>query len=421
MQIKKVGLMKNDRNARSSGFTLVELLVVIAIIGILIALLLPAVQAAREAARRMQCSNNLKQVSLAAHTFHDAHKRFPSNGEDAIWMGMAPANGPGPFCDPWPWGTRTRQHGVDQWSAFVCMLPFVEQIALYDQLKGYCDAAAPHYDLDDWAAWIPNADPNDVRIMRDGSTHPFATAIAGYVCPSDGNAGERGGRHATASYRLCRGDWIIGDYWGENDRNRGIARRGRWGAMTIAICSDGTSNTLFASESLTAASNQDSNFKRSIARNVGGLHGGTASLCLAYRGTSSSFVTGTEIMNGKGASWANHRTMYTGFMTALAPNLPSCAAYGGADDWGYDNNILLTATSNHTGGVNVGLCDGSVRFISDGVNAGDPTRRLGETAADAPGGEGDRGGYGHQWNGPSTMGVWGGLATPGGGEPISPP
>ncbi len=92
-------------SSRSRGFTLVELLVVIAIIGILIALLLPAVQAAREAAKRMQCMNHLKQWGLALHNYHDAYKTFPQGS----------------------WGTGNRL-------AFqVMLLPYLEQGALYEQ------------------------------------------------------------------------------------------------------------------------------------------------------------------------------------------------------------------------------------------------------------------------------------------------
>jgi prepilin-type N-terminal cleavage/methylation domain-containing protein len=101
---------------KRSGFTLVELLVVIAIIGILIALLLPAVQAAREAARRLQCTNNMKQMGLALHNYHDTYKAMP-------WM-RGPSND----------GTRnTRPLGNEQTiGAFMHILPFLEQGPLYD-------------------------------------------------------------------------------------------------------------------------------------------------------------------------------------------------------------------------------------------------------------------------------------------------
>jgi prepilin-type N-terminal cleavage/methylation domain-containing protein len=101
-----------------TGFTLVELLVVIAIIGILIALLLPAVQAAREAARRSQCTNNMKQIGLALHNYHDTHKTFPPA---AIWgTPNTPANVLGRLPDPYhhTWCTA--------------ILPFMEQQPLYD-------------------------------------------------------------------------------------------------------------------------------------------------------------------------------------------------------------------------------------------------------------------------------------------------
>ena len=100
------------------GFTLVELLVVIAIIGILIALLLPAVQAAREAARRMNCSNNLKQIALAAHNFHDSHKALPIGSPSKTCPGFETIPG---------WQYR--------WGPLAMLTPYLEQFNVYDSLN----------------------------------------------------------------------------------------------------------------------------------------------------------------------------------------------------------------------------------------------------------------------------------------------
>jgi prepilin-type N-terminal cleavage/methylation domain-containing protein/prepilin-type processing-associated H-X9-DG protein len=150
--VRESKMNRSMNSRRALGFTLVELLVVIAIIGILVALLLPAVQAAREAARRMQCSNNLKQFGLAMHTYHSAKRVFPYGSADHDWE----AN---------PNGTEARWGG--SWRTF--LLPFMDKPAIADRLSRINNRSSIVSDrTSPWAS------------------SPLQTVIVpGYVCPSE--------------------------------------------------------------------------------------------------------------------------------------------------------------------------------------------------------------------------------------------
>ncbi len=164
------------RPERHSGFTLVELLVVIAIIGILVALLLPAVQAAREAARRMQCTNNLKQIALAAHNFHDTYKRFPPSHLGPMVAGQAAGSAPTP-------GRGAYGQNV---ATLVFLLPFMEQTAVYDEIEGDLNLRLEHH------PGMPSTQiPSSLRAKTTGywargrALAMAKTKIAPFLCPSD--------------------------------------------------------------------------------------------------------------------------------------------------------------------------------------------------------------------------------------------
>ncbi len=200
------------RRSKGSGFTLVELLVVIAIIGVLVALLLPAVQAAREAARRMQCSNNLKQIGLGFHNYHDANKKLPAAQE---------------------YGNPLLNHGEKPgwaWSAFI--MPYLEGNAAYEQI-----------DFDEF--------------FFNGN-HPelLANPVALAVCPSDNMEPVR--EHfpgktaipiqATSSYAVSYGPFDIdnGIYRGYPERMRGCFYYNT--EVEFREVTDGLSNTIIAGE-----------------------------------------------------------------------------------------------------------------------------------------------------------------------------
>lgn len=239
------------------AFTLVELLVVIAIIGILIALLLPAVQAAREAARRSQCSNNIKQIGLALHNYHDTTKSFPPSlmgyGGTGACLGAAPSN-------------NCNDTHYMLWSGLI--LPFMEQTALYNSLtpKGLGMWTGTNLTLLQQARigayQCPSAPEiaipfNDGRGVNPRYHSNYNVAVAGLIgctiCPN-GPAGDNVGDYWEQHF----------DDWGPTDaRYDGAFMTGGNNATPLSLnfanIKDGTSNTIFAGEVCQVSYNTNTN------------------------------------------------------------------------------------------------------------------------------------------------------------------
>jgi len=337
---------------RRPGFTLVELLVVIAIIGILIALLLPAVQAAREAARRSQCTNNLKQLGLSLHNYHDVHKIFP-----ALTLGG------------YVTGTQGAPYTSTEWRSYSthdALLPYMEQQALSQLIQvavsqnrlACCD------------------DPNGMDALYNGAAgtpiNINRTAIPGFRCPSDSEILDTN-LTAYTNYAGNAGANKSGNV-GTSDQN-GIFNRDVW--VDMAAVRDGTSNTLAFSELVVANSASfvaGSTSQKSLAavREGAGIAGAPDS----YPGITEAIANGwgqaaslITAINGNpvGERWYRGQQGRTAFTTLLTP----CSGYPNVTfhcaGCNYDGPGMHGARSEHPGGVNAVLCDGSTRFISSTV------------------------------------------------------
>jgi hypothetical protein len=351
---------------------LVELLVVIAIIGVLIALLLPAIQAAREAARRMQCQNHLKQLALAAHNHHDVMDALPAQGVQIQIGGVG--------------------RGI---SWVVYLLSFIEQQSLKAMIDGGGTAASVNGTTNY---------PAGPAVPYDSNYLPWTKRIPTMICPSDANkdVGVESYWPAVSNYRACNGDGAM-DWHRAIPSDLGNWARGAFkrdfGRNFNAII-DGTSNTLAFSEGRIGYPSDSRDARSAVA--LGGSGGnGTPNWCMSAIDPGDRQLIknsgGWTAEGYSGRRWADGQEwMYVSFNTIMAPNTVSCVLWG----TDYQNQSIITASSFHPGGVNAACVDGSLHFISDTINTGDPAHAA---WTDAQSGE-------------SHYGVWGALGSIDGGE-----
>ncbi len=314
--------MVHGSKTRRKGFTLIELLVVIAIIGILIALLLPAVQSVRESAARMQCQNNLKQLGLAVHNFQDTNDAFPP------YFGVSSPNS-GYVYPNYPPQNRKRVYGG--W--FAHLLPFVEQEPLYNLVLADCQKSGwnePHYD------YPASGHPGKTIIIRyNGHDYIYTEWIV------DGGTGYHvdgiwidGAHQATYKVLQCPSDpsrspnGLVYGYWGSTNY---LANYNAW-----------TPDPVYG---LWAPQVRFANFKD-----------GTSNTVLFGEGYAECDTIGRIALY----SWYYHNFGLDWYQQANTLMFQDHPKVKDCDNW--------RAQSGHRGGMNVCLGDGSVRNVSASVS-----------------------------------------------------
>ncbi|MGB7345478.1 MAG: DUF1559 domain-containing protein [Pirellulaceae bacterium] len=414
------------------AFTMVELLAVVGIIGVMVGLLLPAVQSARESARRHSCTNNLMQLGIATHAYHASFKQFPTqlSGTD---------------------GSMTVGRDNDRrLSLFVAIMPFLGQQAINDQIATAqskmnsggmgmgmgMEMFGEYYD-EDTGQWVTvddeaDAESNDKSMdYLAGGPEPFQndylpwmTEIPSLRCPSDPGYGSPA--MARNNYAASMGDGMVAINTGPMksisgtfviDKKRqaqtDAAMRGIFVPRVVTRrqdIRDGAAHTLMLGEIATDLGDQDVRTNAAVGPGEAILRDnpnwvyendlidpdrpmfwrtGTKSLTSATMNMNTIMNTSIE----RGFRWADGMPLYTGINTVLPPNSPIVLSGNSDDSSGY-----FSASSRHQGGALACLADNSVRFISDSIDTGDrsaPTAYVGSVTENAK----------------SPFGIWGAMGT----------
>ena len=370
-----------------------ELLVVIAIIGVLVGLLLPAVQSARESSRRSACTNKIKQVALAAINHHETKKSLPSrNGGTCCHSNTAND----------PTKAVGNSNNAGRRSAFVELLPFMEETIMYDDIMAGDStyAAGGPYSYNGWTPW--NTAP--ATLSCPDETASYRAAGHNYaICIGDSISFVNSTNHATApNVRSAagRGLWNVGAWYNTTSSPPTRANSG----VRFRECTDGLSKTILFSERLRGLTNSGSwsaidgtPIRGAIAQVSGAAWMPNACLSLS---NGQNYVAGTLLKTVWGNVWTDGQAERVGFHTILPPNSPTCGSSAQRDA---DNTYaVLPPTSGHPGGVNVAFADGAVAFIADSIDTGNLGVVVSNTSTI-----------------PSPYGVWGALGTKAGGEGTS--
>lgn len=337
------------------GFTLVELLVVIAIIGILVALLLPAIQAAREAGRRTSCGNNVKQLVLGMHNYHDAYNMLP------IQYGTFD----NPFRTSPPISSvafQNAQYNVNNTgkSWMVSVLPFVEQKNLYDKIV-WVDPAVTNP--------LTGTTPGPATLTNAYNTEVAMTAIKGYLCPSDGDNGK--GRYRSRA----------------NVGATGVNTQGAWGINNYKACAGanwGSNRGSPCPASFAQAAGHESRLPSPWPNSNDGLNRGNGIICrnadsrqenfhdLAFitDGTANTFAVGEAVPRWCTHTWwwwFNGTTATCGIPLNFKPSDVLAGTQSLDTCWG-NWQANYSFMSRHPSGALFGMCDGAVKFVPDSVD-----------------------------------------------------